>query len=211
MGSQNAYAHPHTKKLLFLTNSESGQSNIVLATALEALTRPHVEVHVGSFPVLKRRVEKLDPRLNFHALDGKPADEIARGRGFSVGDAVHPPLRKCLLVDERIFWIGYAAWDGESEFPFPPGVGDVSDGILLAYMRIFQSTVKLIEELNPTLVVVEGCFSPGFDACYSTNRMFVMCSPNAPLDITRVHQPWLKGFWYYPLFVSLPDQSQTPN
>ena len=120
MGPQNGYAHPHTKKLLFLTSPESGQSNTILATALEALTRPHVEVHVASFPSLRRRVERLDPRLNFHALDGKPAAEIASARGFSVVDAIHPPLRKRLVIDGRCFWLGYAPWDGECEFRFPP-------------------------------------------------------------------------------------------
>ena len=211
MVTQSDYAHPHTKKLLFLTNSESGQSNTILATALEALTRPHVEVHVASFPVLKRRVEKLDPRLNFHALDGKPATEIAQGLGFSAIDARHPPLRKRIMVDERILQVGYAGWDGERESSFSFRCGDVSDGILLAYMRIVQNIVRLIEELNPTVVVVDSFFGPGFDACHSTNSKFVMSSPNTPLDITRAHQPWLKGFWYYPLFVSLPDRSQTSD
>ena len=197
------------KKLLFLTNSESGQANIVLAMALEALTRPHVEAHVASFPILKRRAERLDPRLNFHSLDGKSSVEATLELGYSISDLVHPPLRKRLVIDGRALCLGRAAWDGECEFRFPLGVGYVSDGILLAYMRIVHSIVKLIEELNPTVVVIDNFFNPGFDACHSTNRKFVMCSPNTPMDLTRVYQPWLKGFWYYPMFVFLPDRSRT--
>ena len=90
-------------------------------------------------------------------------------------------------------------------------MGDVSDGILLAYMRIVHGTVKVIEELNPAVVVIDSLFGPGFDACHSTNRKFVMSSPNAPLDIARMHQPWLKGFWHYPVFVFLSDQTQTSD
>ena len=90
-------------------------------------------------------------------------------------------------------------------------MGDVSDGILLAYMRIVHGTVTLIEELNPAVVVIDNSFGPGFDACYSTNRKFVLSSPNTPLDVARMHQPWLKGFWYYPTCVFLFDRSQSAD
>ena len=68
-------------------------------------------------------------------------------------------------------------------------------------MRIYYSTKKVIEELKPTLVVIDSLLSAAFEACYSSNQRFVMNSPNTPLDVTRLHQPWLKGLWYYPLFV----------
>lgn len=68
-------------------------------------------------------------------------------------------------------------------------------------MRIYNSIVKVIEKLNPSIVVVDDYFNPGFDACYSMNRKFVMSSPNTPLDVSRAQQPWFKGFWYYPMFV----------
>jgi hypothetical protein len=70
MDAQNGDPRIRTRKILFLPNAESGQANTILALALEALTRPHVKVHVASFPILKRRVERPGPIPNFHTLDG---------------------------------------------------------------------------------------------------------------------------------------------
>jgi hypothetical protein len=70
MDAQNGDPRIRTRKILFLPNAESGQANTILALALEALTRPHVQVHVASFPILKRRVERPGPIPNFHTLDG---------------------------------------------------------------------------------------------------------------------------------------------
>jgi len=68
-------------------------------------------------------------------------------------------------------------------------------------MRIYNGVVKLIEELNPSLIIVECLLNPAFDACHSMNRKFVMSSPNTPLDVARGQQPRLKGLWHYPMFV----------
>lgn len=68
-------------------------------------------------------------------------------------------------------------------------------------MKIYYSTRKILEELKPTIAVIDSLLSASFEACYPLNQKFVMNSPNTPLDITRMHQPWLKGLWYYPLSV----------
>ena len=68
-------------------------------------------------------------------------------------------------------------------------------------MRLYGSIRRMIEEIDPGIVVVDALMNAGFDACYSLNRRFVMNSPNTPIAVVRAHQPWLKGFWYYPLFV----------
>jgi len=73
----------------------------------------------------------------------------------------------------------------------------------LAYMQVYDRIVKLIEELDPAMVVVDGLLSPGIDACHSLNRRHVLNSPNTATDAGRMQQPWLKGFWYYPAFVFL--------
>ena len=78
---------------------------------------------------------------------------------------------------------------------------DVTFLVRSAYMQIYHSIRRVIEELDPSLVVVDMLLNAGFDACYSLNREFVMSSPNNALDIARKDQPWLKGFWRYPLFV----------
>jgi len=116
MGTQNGDAHVHTKKLLFLTNSESGQANTVLAMALEAVNRPHVEVHVASFQALKGRVEKLDPRLNFHPLDGKSMSEMALIRELFVEPMPHLPTRKSFAAYCGDLGLAMVPWDGDSGF-----------------------------------------------------------------------------------------------
>jgi len=73
----------------------------------------------------------------------------------------------------------------------------------LAYMRIYDGIAKLIEELDPAIVVVDSLFNPAIDACYSLNRRYVLNSPNTATDVAKLQQPWLKGIWYYPAFVLL--------
>ena len=68
-------------------------------------------------------------------------------------------------------------------------------------MRIYDSIRKVIEEINPCIVVVDILLNAGFDACYSLNRKFVMSSPNTLTDIAKPHLPWLKGYWHYPVCV----------
>jgi len=68
-------------------------------------------------------------------------------------------------------------------------------------MRICDSIRKMIEEINPGIVVVDILLNAGLDACYSLNRKFVMSSPNTLTDIAKSHLPWLKGHWYYPVYV----------
>ena len=68
-------------------------------------------------------------------------------------------------------------------------------------MRIYDSIRKMIEEINPGIVVVDILLNAAFDACYSLNQKFVLSFPNPPTDILKQHLPWLKGFWYYPVCV----------
>jgi hypothetical protein len=100
------------RKILFVTNAESGQANTTLAMALEAITRPHVEVHVASFPALKRRVERLSPELNFHPLDGEAMFKMMAGRGLPEEKMPHPPTTKSYEPYGRMA-IGVTMWNGE--------------------------------------------------------------------------------------------------
>jgi UDP:flavonoid glycosyltransferase YjiC (YdhE family) len=47
------------KKVMFLTASEYGESNVVLAVAYELLLRQKYEVHIASFSPLESRVRRL--------------------------------------------------------------------------------------------------------------------------------------------------------
>jgi len=116
MGATNGNASTRTTKVLFLTNSESGQANTILALALEALTRPHVEVHIASFLKLKRHVERLSPKLNFHALDGKDMFEAIAAKGLTEDSFAHPPTRKSFAAYGWNLALVLTVWDGERTF-----------------------------------------------------------------------------------------------
>ena len=118
MDTPNGDATIQTKKILFVTNSESGQANTILAMALEATTRPHVEAHVASFPALKRRVEGLSPKIKFHQLDGKNMFEMMLPQGVSEATLPHPPTTKSYEPYGRTMSIVVAGWDGECAFCF---------------------------------------------------------------------------------------------
>jgi UDP:flavonoid glycosyltransferase YjiC (YdhE family) len=105
-----------TKKVLFVTNSESGQANTVLAMALEATKRPHVQVHIASFPVLERRVERLSPNIHFHPLDGKPMLEMMAEQGVSEETLPHPPTTKSHEPYGRSLAVVLTGWDVECAF-----------------------------------------------------------------------------------------------
>lgn len=108
-------ADSQTKKILFVTNAESGQANTVLALALEASMRQQVRVHVASFPALKQRVERLSPMLNFHPLDGENTVKIREEPGVFEQNLPHPPVTKGFGAYDKLLKI---LWDGERTF-FP--------------------------------------------------------------------------------------------
>ena len=116
MDAQNGDPCTHTRKILFLTNAESGQANTILALALEALTRPHVQVHAASFPTLKRRVERLSPVLNFHVLDGVDMLESRMVQGFTEDRTPHPPTRKSFAPYGWPLPLLVTGWDGKCAF-----------------------------------------------------------------------------------------------
>jgi len=120
MDTQSSDPDAHTRKILFVTNAESGQANTILAMALEALTRPHVEVHIASFPVLKQRVERLSPKLHFHTLDGKDLLEALASapQGLKEVHYSHPPTWKSFAPYGQSLGLILTGWDGECTFPF---------------------------------------------------------------------------------------------
>ena len=113
MATNNGNATILTKKILFVANAESGQANTILALALEASTRPNVEVHIAPFPVLKRCVDRLSPKLSFHPLDGKEMTETYTSQGLSEQDAPHLPTTKSFAGYGKVMMIAMMGWEGE--------------------------------------------------------------------------------------------------
>lgn len=104
---------PVTRKVLLFTHAENGQANTILALALELLTRPHVEVHVASFPSLSRRVHGLNQAIQFHPLDGTDMLHAVNSWGVTEDSFKHPPLSKSWDVYDRLLVPMVVIWSGE--------------------------------------------------------------------------------------------------
>ena len=130
--------------------------------------------------------------------------EMIPVHGLSEESLPHPPATKSYEPYGRTSAAILTGWGGECTSFFlllRVWVVDVRRLPGSAYVRICDSIKKVIEGINPDIVVVESLLDAFFDACYSVNCRFVMSTPNTPMDIERPHLPWLKGFWYYPMFV----------
>jgi hypothetical protein len=115
MDANSGNTEVRPKKILFITNAESGQANTILALALEASTRPRIEVHIASFPVLKSRIERVSSKFHFHPLDGKHMLEALAAQGLTERDLPHPPTSKSLAGYDNL-GLAIVGWDGECAF-----------------------------------------------------------------------------------------------
>lgn len=101
--------HSARTAILFITNSESGQANTILALVAELLSRPDTEVHVASFAALEKRGAALrdnissrpsSSSLSFHTIHGVDMNTAVRQRGIRDEDLIHSPTTKsCKAYD----------------------------------------------------------------------------------------------------------------
>lgn len=176
-------------KVLFLTNSELGQSSVCLAVTHEFLLRPEYEVHIASFPVLGPTVTKVNARAKslasaqqeatFHPLCGlsmKDAyiQKVGNQRTFNnhrVG------LRGAMNAYKSVLINALAPWNGSE------------------YMAVYFQCFSVIQDIQPVVVVVDPLFAPAIDACLKLKLPYLVLSPNTLKDHC---QPRLANFWKFP-------------
>lgn len=114
------------KKIVFATFAEHGQSSIILATALEILSRPIlIHIHVASFPSLQKHFESLTSgarasaklgnpasTITFHPIDGIGHFEGYEKAGISNAAMRHPPATESNLLLENMMSM-LSPWGGE--------------------------------------------------------------------------------------------------
>lgn len=117
------------KPVLFITLPETGQSNSIFALALELVTHPNVDVHVASFPVLRKRAEELsssagivekthpNSSFTFHDLDGMDFEEAIELKGLSAASFPHPPLARSHGEGIGKLMIMLTCWNGRGTTP----------------------------------------------------------------------------------------------
>ena len=108
-----------------MTVAETGQSNTIFALALELITNPNIDVHVASFPALRRRVEELlssvrvveqthpNSSFTFHEIGGMSLGESIEAKGLSGTSFPHPPMARSSDEGIEKLIIMLTSWNGK--------------------------------------------------------------------------------------------------
>jgi hypothetical protein len=186
-------SHGAMKRLLFLTSSEYGQANVILAVAYEFLLLQIYDVHIASFAPLKNRI----PELN-KVASSNSAGKASTAKFHLVAG---PSAQEALLARDE--FIG----------PFPPGVCGAIDCYKTTlpamattwegtvYMSGYSSCLDVLDTVNPDLIVCDPLMSQGLEACNTRSRDCVVLSPNTFREIMAKQQPIFPTIFRYPAFV----------
>ena len=116
----------HGTTVFFITNSASGQANVILALVAGLLSRPGARVHVASFAALEKRVAALrdsmpfrppSSSLTFRAIKGVDTGTALRQRGIKDENLIHIPTTKSYKAYDNASAI-VTAWSGEGTAHF---------------------------------------------------------------------------------------------
>ncbi|TVY46445.1 Glycosyltransferase sdnJ [Lachnellula occidentalis] len=180
------------KKILFLTSSEYGQANVILAVAYELLLRRKYQVHFASFAPLEGRIRELNALAAtddsiaavFHSVPGPSSSEALAVKDDFIGP--YPPGVQGALDTYRVTLPEIANTWNERE-----------------YMLGYESCRHILQAVHPDIIVADPLFSQGLDACLKLSRKYVVLSPNTFQDILRKRQPLSRlQFFLYPAISS---------
>ncbi|KAI0401914.1 hypothetical protein F4802DRAFT_618296 [Xylaria palmicola] len=184
------------KTVLFFTNSDFGQANVVLSTIYELLRQNRLDIHVASWAPLKPRLESLSQRVQdenpsqsvtpivFHDLAAFPGfiEFAKKNANRRKADVPHPPGR---LGAERIALLAVrflSAWGPE------------------AHLALLGWAADLTRDLDPGLVAVDPHLVPVHDMARGLKRKYAVLSPCTLAEGLISEQPWLAAYWKYPAF-----------
>jgi hypothetical protein len=186
------------KRLLFLTNSDYGQANVVLATTHAiGLANPDVEIHVASFQELESGVYDASRFMQESAAQQKlpiPKSFIFHKlQGISWGPATKRP--------------GTAIFD---TLELTPGFVNSAKGVATLpavmvpwspeeYMEIYRDTQRVFDEVDPDLTIVEPLHTQGLTFCHYRGVKWMVLSPNTIKEFAIPLQPRLAALWKYPM------------
>ncbi|KAK3626316.1 hypothetical protein LTR56_019894 [Elasticomyces elasticus] len=187
-----------SRSVLFITNCEYGQANVHLAVAYELLLEG-LRVHVCSFPPLEDRVLRLQSlankshprvgRITFHGITGPSMVESLDVKYGPIPELIHGPGVGNAIRSYPFFCKAVCAWTCSQ------------------YTRMYVELRALLEELDPSTVVVDSLFNVGIDACRGLKREHVVLSPNTVKDLFVTLQPRLAFLWKYPAHSTHVEES----
>jgi hypothetical protein len=183
-------------RVLFFTNSDYGQANVVLATA-HALAHiiSDVEIHIASFQGLQEAVRATSDFVLSSApksVNAKPFifHEV---KGISWGPATFRPetgvtagndLTPGLVNSAKVVSLIPAVM-----LPWRPE----------EFIAIYREAERVLEEVKPDITVIDPIFTPGLTLCHHLNVNWMVLAPNTIKDFALPSQPGLAMLWKYPL------------
>ena len=178
--------------VLFVSNSERGFANVLLATSHAMLVEhSDIEVHYASFKNLAKEVSTISrfamsqnanvQSITFHTLKGPTFSGAIDSLGFDMDQGINGPgisgLTKFLSNIQDVLM----PWSGS------------------AYLGLYREVLAILDEVDPHVVAVDPLFGPGLDATRAQGRNYAIVSPNALKDRLAFMQPWGSVFWKYPV------------
>ncbi|KAH8432964.1 Diacylglycerol acyltransferase family [Aspergillus melleus] len=183
-------ADQHTK-VLFMANSEHGQTNIILAITHELLVRGDIDVHIASFPALERRVEKLltdkspaynesyRSRIHFHPVRGPSNTDVFIRTGKR--GAFHPPGYHGAVLGFQSLCEDIWGWTEDE------------------YVDIYESCIEIIKDVQPSVIAADFFFLQGRDAAFNAGYTAILINTTSLTHIVLGLQPNSAPLWKYPL------------
>ncbi|RDW56481.1 glycosyltransferase family 1 protein [Coleophoma crateriformis] len=180
------------KSVLFFTNEEFGQTNVILAVAYELLRQNEINVHIASWPAFQPRVAALSEKvqkekpeieirpIQFHVLPLSPMFDLWVQNGGSRSIIPHPPGKKGITRLKKLVTELFGVWNPTE------------------YIMLFETCRTLVDEVNPGLIVLDPVFPPAHDLCRTLGLNYAVLSPCTLVPGLNPEQPWLAGFWKYP-------------
>lgn len=186
--------------VLFVIPDPHGFCNVHLATVQSLMVRyPSVQIHIASFQSLAGKAAAISSATKarrplakdviFHPLNGR-----------SYNDAIMQELKL----------IGLGIQDdgspGQSGKPGIEGLDKLTKAMEYAFspwtpkehLAIHDHIASIIEEVDPTTIVLDTMFSPAVEATRGKNRSHIIITPNTLVDTFFALQPYGKMFWKYP-------------
>jgi len=184
------------KKVLLATNSEYGQANVFLAVghALQALDKD-VQIHFTSFEPISKDVStssehsvKCTPGAEpwaFHLLDGVSFMDSIYASGEAAERLEHAMLQRptfsSVMTMMSIIPTMLLPWRNS------------------AFVEVYQSFARVIDEIQPDIIVVDSLFTPALTACHHLKLKHMVLSPNTLKEFAAALQPRGAVLWKYPV------------
>jgi 2-acylglycerol O-acyltransferase 1 len=188
---------PDRKSILFLTNAEFGQSNVVVAAAYELLKQNELDVHIASWPPLDSRARALSEAVQ------------AEKSGVPIHSITFHSLPGQSVMGT---WLKNAPKSAAADLPHPPGIKGAARIRALApqilacwepdeHIELYEWCCDLTRKLGPSLVVLDPFLAPAHDTCRKLKLNHAVLSPCTLASGLIPEEPWLAVFWKYPAYV----------